>query len=265
VRALAISLIFAGACATEPDGSHESATAAEVMGGSNAPDGKWPDIAAVNFAGQQGCTGTLIAPTVVLTAGHCNDAELDSVLVGTASLNRAADGETIAVAQRIEYESSPGAGDSYETMDLTVLVLARPSVFAPRALATAWARFDIVNGAQVTIAGYGGINAESTQYVFELQEAITTITDAECTEKPGCNASVAPAGELGAGGMGVDTCPGDSGGPLYLMTAYGNFLAGATSRAYDDATTQCKDGGVYVPEHERQATARAPETEDAWR
>ena len=38
-----------------------------------------------------------------------------------------------------------------------------------------------------------------------------------------------PDGELGAGGMGIDTCPGDSGGPLYLPTDFGTFLAGVTS------------------------------------
>lgn len=241
MRPLACVLILAGCL--EPE---LGIATSEVMGGSAAPAGKWPDVAAVNFAGQQGCTGTLIAPTVVLTAGHCNDPELDSVLVGTASLARAQDGEVIEVARRVPYESMPGAGDAFETMDLTVLVLARASRFEPRAIATGWARHDIRNGAQVTIAGYGGTNSSSTIYVAELQEAITTITDFDCSTSLGCNPPVQPAGELGAGGMGVDTCPGDSGGPLYLMTEYGNFLAGATSRAYDDATTACKDGGIYA-------------------
>jgi len=57
---------------------------------------------------------------------------------------------------------------------------------------------------------------------------------------------VMPRGELGAGGMGVDTCPGDSGGPLYLLTDYGTFLAGVTSRSYDDAMYWCSEGGIYV-------------------
>lgn len=53
-------------------------------------------------------------------------------------------------------------------------------------------------------------------------------------------------GELGAGGMGIDTCPGDSGGPLYLPTEFGTFLAGVTSRSYDDAQFWCSEGGIYV-------------------
>ena len=59
-----------------------------------------------------------------------------------------------------------------------------------------------------------------------------------------------PAGELGAGGAGVDTCPGDSGGPLYLPTPFGTFVAGLTARAYANAQTSCGGGGIYErPDH----------------
>jgi hypothetical protein len=61
----------------------------------------------------------------------------------------------------------------------------------------------------------------------------------------GCHPHAQPAGELGAGGRGVDTCPRDSGGPLYLMASYGPVLAGVTSRSYEDAKLTCSDGGVY--------------------
>jgi endonuclease G len=215
-------------------------SSSEILGGTNAPAGKWPEVAAVLWSGQQTCTGVLIAPTVALTAGHCNDATLKSIIVGTSSLARATEGETISVIKRIEYPSSA------ETEDLTVLVLARESRFAPRAIATGWARADIRNGARVAIAGYGAINRDATMYINDLQEAETTITDADCTQKPGCHASVAPGGELGAGGMGTDTCRGDSGGPLYLMADYGTFVAGITSRAYEDAQYECSGGGIYA-------------------
>ena len=212
----------------------------EVMGGSAATAGKWPDVAAVMFNGSQGCTGTLIAPTVALTAGHCNDTSLRSVLVGTTSLARPAEGEMLMVKQRFEYPQSQS------TYDITVLTLMTASTKTPRPIATGWARFDIKNGAPVAIVGYGAIDRNASTYIDELQEATTTITDFDCTQKPGCVASIAPAAELGAGGMGIDTCPGDSGGPLYTVTEYGSFLAGVTSRAYDDATYPCTDGGIYV-------------------
>lgn len=223
---------------------------APVIGGADAPAGKWPDVAAVNFDGQQGCSGTLIAPTIVLTAGHCYDKlHLDSVLVGATSLARPQEGEKISVIKQVEYDHSQ------TTEDLTVLILDHAATMTPRKIASGWARVDIKNGAQVSLVGYGAVDRSGPvpfnmdeQYINELQEATTTITDADCTTNAqnGCNALAMPAGELGAGGMGIDTCPGDSGGPLYLGTDYGTFLAGVTSRSYDNAIYWCSEGGIYA-------------------
>jgi endonuclease G len=213
---------------------------APVIGGDDAPAGKWPDIAGMLFGGNSlDCSGVLIAPELVLTAGHCNDASLTQVVIGSASRSNFAGAEVIEVAERIEYPNS------WNNYDITVVRLARPSTKTPRTIATGWARFDIKNGATVALVGFGAVNAEGWQSVDALQEAETTITDANCTTSPGCNGAVSPGGELGAGGGGIDTCPGDSGGPAYLVTDYGVFLAGITSRAYADATVACSEGGLY--------------------
>lgn len=218
-----------------------------VIGGADADDGAWPDATAILFPTTNGdealCTGTLIAPTVVITAGHCfDDADPplpDNVLIGTASLDRAADGETIAIKAGYVYPNPE------TTEDVTVLVLAQPSTFTPRQIATGWAATDIVNGAAIELVGFGAINKAGDDFVNELQQAPSTITDADCTQSSGCNVAARPNGELGAGGDGIDTCPGDSGGPLYLTTKYGTYLAGVTSRSYDNAKVSCSDGGIY--------------------
>jgi len=223
-------------------------TTPHVIGGQNAMAGKWPDVAAILFPEPGGdeplCTGTLVAPTVVLTAGHCYDALdppfPDNVLIGTSSLARPDEGETIAIKQGFPYPNAD------TTFDLTVLVLARASSRAPRKVVTGWARLDLVNGAAISLVGFGAIDMNGDQFVNELQEASSTITDVDCSTSSGCNAAAQPDGELGAGGMGIDTCPGDSGGPLYLMTSYGALLAGVTSRSYDNAQVACSGGGIYV-------------------
>ena len=234
--------LLAGVAAADAGGP------SSVIGGSNAKPGEWPDVAAILFPDASGddalCTGTLIAPTVVLTAGHCHDPLdpplPDNVLIGTSSLARPGDGETIAIKRAYVYP------DPDTTEDLTVLVLARASSRKPRPVVDGWARLDLVNGAAVELVGYGAINATGDHFIDELQEASSTITDVDCTTSAGCNPEARPAGELGAGGMGIDTCPGDSGGPLYLMTRYGPVLAGVTSRSYDNPPVPCSGGGIYV-------------------
>ena len=237
VAALGVAATVAAVATAHADSTIQQ----PVMGGSAVPDGKWPDTAVVLIGGLAECTGVLVAPTVVLTAGHCDDPGLDEVIVGANDLSQVQEGERLGVVERIPYP------DFVTTFDVTALVLERASRIEPRAIATGWARFDIVDGAPVELVGFGAIDRDATQYVDELQEVETTITDADCsTEAVGCNAAVRPAGELGAGGMGKDTCPGDSGGPLYLLTPYGDFLAGLTSRAYTTSPYYCQDGGIYV-------------------
>lgn len=224
-----------------------AASPAPVVGGDDAKAGKWPDVAAILYPTLDGdqalCSGTLVAPTVVLTAGHCfveSEGLPDNVLVGTNSLDKPEAGEILEIDHGIVYP------DSDFTEDLAVLVLARASKQPPRAIATGWARTDIVNGAAVALVGYGAVDRQANMFIDELQEAKSTITDAGCTQQLGCNEAAQPDGELGAGGDGVDTCPGDSGGPLYLTTKHGTYLAGVTSRSYDDARFPCSEGGIYV-------------------
>ena len=48
-------------------------------------------------------------------------------------------------------------------------------------------------------------------------------------------------------GLRMDSCKGDSGGPLYIEDREGEYyLLGATSRGARDALTTCGDGGIYV-------------------
>ena len=211
---------------------------APVIGGSDVPEGKWRDVAAVLFDGEQGCTGVLIAPTVVMTAGHCIDSSLDAVLIGTNSLARPSAGEKLDVVRRIDFP-----GFKY---DVGLVVLAQPSTMPVRRLATGWIQDQIVDGARVAFVGYGAVDRDANEYIFEMQEAESTITDAGCTRRAGCDPAARPDGEIGAGGAGIDTCPGDSGGPMYLLTDDGAFVAGITSRGYDDNQFPCSEGGIYT-------------------
>lgn len=235
----------------------------EVVGGQPVPDGKWPDAAAVLYDGtdptrNQGCTGVLIAPDVVVTAGHCIDESISAVFVNANDL-RSSTGQVLPVERAVAY---PNWGRTY---DVGVLVLAQPSTVAPRPIASGCIRDQYSkNGAEVAIVGYGATDANASQYGYELREAYTTISDVDCSATAGCESSVSPGGELFAGGDGIDSCNGDSGGPLYLVTDRGEYLIATTSRAGGNATVPCSQGGIYVRsdavlEWIRQETGRAIE------
>jgi secreted trypsin-like serine protease len=217
--------------------------ASPVVGGQKATEGQFPDVAGIAFRGREDieCSGTLVAPTLVLTAGHCADG-ITGVRLDASDYSDSNEGEYIKAKAVYEY---PNSQRSY---DVTAIVLATPAKAKPRPIAMDCIVDDyLVDGAKATIAGYGAYDQYGNRYDSNLRDAEIEINDADCnTMQDGCQRSVSPGGELSAGGDGTDTCYGDSGGPLYLHTPKGDFLAGITSRSYAWVDVPCRDGGIYV-------------------
>jgi secreted trypsin-like serine protease len=222
-----------------PTAAFAGALQAPVVGGTSAKVGEWPDAVAV-LANDAMCTGTLIAPDVVLTAGHCIETNPVEVIVGSVELTKPG-GMAIKVKSATAY---PRWQHSY---DVGVLVLEHAAPVMPRTVASKCSVSEhLVDGAKVHVVGFGLTTEDGTGMNTRLHEAMLPIDDATCTNDPACEPAVAPGGEFTAGGNGVDACFGDSGGPIYLDTMHGPVLVGVVSRGEAAIGKPCGGGGVYV-------------------
>lgn len=212
--------------------------------------------------GSGNCTGTLIAPSVVVTAAHCVAPQpgtfipANQILVaaGVLDVGYATNDQVYAVAGvaahpqftylQSGYTNDPtGLGNMY---DLAVLVLARPVQTLSPVPLFPYGSFDpqVPSGATVLISGYGMTQTNGYGSSGRLYLANTPYQRRSDTE-------------LLLGGTGVpDTCSGDSGGPTYAIVGGQPYLIGATSRGIAGTTVECGAGGIatFVPAFESWIT-----------
>jgi secreted trypsin-like serine protease len=151
--ALCVMLIAAGIVAAPAAAAPKAGKA--IIGGSVADPAAWPFEAAILRKGRLHCGGSVIAPTKILTAGHCvlwfGVAQL-SVVTGRATLSDAASGQLLPVASAAVHP------DFANTMrhDVAVITLGSPTA-APRiALPTPeQAAAATAPGTLLRVAGWG--------------------------------------------------------------------------------------------------------------
>lgn len=216
---------------------------ARIIGGTAVKAGEFPDCVAVGNAREWGCTGTLVSPRAVLTAGHCSTCAT-RVFFGN-DVDKP--GRIVAVRRRYRHPDY----DADRPNDLLVLVLAADvEGVAPRALAPT-ALVDRARDARVV--GFGCTDADGVRGYGRKRQADVPIASASCRFPRGDDSAeeyeCEPGYELVAGRelLGRDTCSGDSGGPLLVADARGKWLlAGVTSRSVACSVDACGDGGVYT-------------------
>ena len=220
-----------------------------VVGGNNASQDEYPSVAKVTF-GLFSCTGTLIAPDTVLSAGHCSSVTGAAVASPAAyppqAINvriggtRSGEGEQVP-AKSVTVHPNYLLNAGY---DISIIKLTRNSVKAPTKVAGAAEGGLWTAGTMETIVGWG-TTSEGGSAPSVLQEAQVPITtDAYCSDAYDDFESTTMVC-AGFPQGGVDTCQGDSGGPMFGHAATGELrVVGATS--YGEGCARPGKPGVYA-------------------
>ena len=241
-RNLLVSLALAcvvGGLATAPGASAAPKARFSIVGGERANPAQWPYAVAIFRKGRMHCSGSVITPTKVLTAGHCvagfNLANFQ-VIVGRPTLRDAAVGQVIAVSGGQVHPDFEQTG----LHDVAVLNLAQPTSVTPVELATPeQSAFATAPGTPLRVAGFGATNPSGAHLSGFLKQTVEIVrSDHRCLKAYTIDlfapqSMICALGEKRkkAGRFKIHTsaCSGDSGGPLVADLPTGPVEVGTVS------------------------------------
>lgn len=205
-----------------------------IVGGKPTSTESYPWLAYIQYQGPVetfGCTGTVVAPRLILTAAHCvltgtgrvAEASNFTVLTGVADLREATQQHASGVSQALVF---PGYQPSRLLNDAGLLVLAAPVSAPALPLATASDAGLLSAGVPVAVAGWGLTDVDPPRAPPVLQEAQSVVRSARyCQRKMRRVVSAySTASQIciqSPIGSAASVCNGDSGGPGIARRADG--------------------------------------------
>jgi secreted trypsin-like serine protease len=196
------SAVAGASCISAADPSATSSLA--IIGGS-ADTSDSAVVAIANVANGSLCSGTLIAPTIVLTAAHCLAGVSASDLRVLFGADTSSPDQTVSVTSAVPYPTYTSEANGIPGgVDLGAVTLASAVSVAPLAVGKTTTDAQLT-GASVTVVGYGVDDA-------------TDETDAGSGTRRSVSLSVSEVCSrfVQAGNATANACSGDSGGAVIL-------------------------------------------------
>jgi trypsin len=208
-----------------------------IIGGVPAETQRYPYAVSLQYAGEHFCGGSLVAPDIVLSAGHCNGEYsiglgTYNVVVGRYDLNKGWIGESIKVKKEVRH---PGFDDFTVDNDFNIIQLNSP-VTKTDVYVNLNVDASIPDaGERLTVMGWG--DTDSSDDILEpsmilMETNLTYITNTRCEKSSGLlntqfgetftdMAGALTSNMMCAASLGKDACQGDSGGPLVVKSTNG--------------------------------------------